>query len=1404
MLNLAFNKLLNIPDVPNWSSRLGVLDLSHNQLTSMPVKALVPAIQALNLSYNKFRRVPPCICSFTTLHFLDISENPDILTLPADMGKLKSLSELNLKGLNYLTDPPRSVLRNTRDCIHYLYSKLYDAKEFYHMKLMLVGLANRGKTTLVARLKGKDCGDKSGHGIDISKWAYRPSLRRKQFHFSIWDLGGQEEYYATHQYFLTQCSLYLLLFNLKHGDAGVQELKPWLNNIALRAPHSRIIIVGTHLDEVQDGDRVYIDKILQKVADLAVTYRHKIEVMEVIPVGLKNRLKNVGVLKQAIYNHAEKYKTPEGQLIMGQKIPASYHALHKQLDSMQRQVRSGIREPIMYAEEFKTMVQQFANIQEDDEIKTVTLFLTDMGSLLHYDDLHELYFIDPCWLCDMLAKVVTIEHRNLYVKRGILHSQHLPLLLDFPWKFYEQYVMLLDRFEIAVRLDDTCTLIPSKLPNNRPSVVDEDPYWQGEPLYSRYIIFASGDTPPGFWSRLLSRVMRSVLQVITALTSQCLEDSLMSPDRSLIKMEYWRHGLFYSTSDVLFRIEKLLDYKKSMSHESKDRDGVVIVTSPNRCGKMIMGELVDLVVSLVGEWYPGLQAGADPTLGLEQRVPCCKCLKIGRQRPYEFKVEHCLTGINFKETTMECQFEVHDKAKNHTVPLTDIVPDLLEFLLKPNGLIYTEGDISPLGNGSYGKVYRGKYNGKPVAIKKYLLWNEDALSKLCSEAKLLQKSHHPCLVSLVGVSIHPIMALVMEDTPMGSLEKSLIINQKPVHRLTIYRMGAEVAAALRFLHRKGIIFCHLEAANVLLWTLDYHSLFHCKLSNFEIATHRFLAGTKGMIGTKGFIAPEVLYNGKRKQYSMYNPYADIFSFGMFLYQLIARRHPYHDTAPQLINTAVEQGERPQFQDIPQAKTAYHYLTRLMKMCWENNPRKRPSTDDIIRKLCNKAMQSVMSVHPVCSRFSLRRICAITPADFTKAGITRSLSELWVCCDGIEGAEVNIYMTDTIVNICKHFIKGNQIQCIALCGDHMWVASKVGIDYGMINIFSIGTRKHVHNFQTREMSVSCITCSEMTVFLGTLEGHCFSFCRDIIQIQASAKPRKKYISEYAVNGIVFTHQYVWVSHTRYIDILNPDNLDLVETIHRQQGTSIGQLSLSKDGNTIWSAHVGGVLISAWDASRRMHKYDINVDQIISNVCEDYKLNFVITAMCPVLDTIWVGLASGHVMVFENEDLLTYYHLCNEHIGILVCIHCSGPCKMEQAMVVSGTQDFKSLVPDMPEDIQYDKVDESGEPVGQVGVLVLWEAYDAKTTRQVKSVDENAPDLFDSHHTVNLMIHQGEFKDGTHIMGKTREATFSDLSITSSSSMGTQLFSNFSTPSIETEPFGSWPQFHGNQSWAYGSS
>ena len=108
---------------------------------------------------------------------------------------------------------------------------------------------------------------------------------------------------------------------------------------------------------------------------------------------------------------------------------------------------------------------------------TAAQFLHDNGVLLHYNDhlrgLNNLYFIDPAWLCDMLAEVITVPEKNAFARNGILADANVAFLFKdtrkFPPQYLKQYLQLLERFEIALSLGDGTRLIPSMLSVSPPA-----------------------------------------------------------------------------------------------------------------------------------------------------------------------------------------------------------------------------------------------------------------------------------------------------------------------------------------------------------------------------------------------------------------------------------------------------------------------------------------------------------------------------------------------------------------------------------------------------------------------------------------------------------------------------------------------------------------------------------------------------------------------------------------------------------------------------------------------------------------------------------------------------------------------------------------------------------------------
>ena len=465
-LDFSHNKISELPNVL-WSSSLVQLNLSHNELKTLPdcaTELCAESMKVLQLEYNQLRKVPKVVCFLCNLNTLDLSYNPEILVLPVDLGRLKELKQLTLKGLHHLYDPPPSICEDSAVCIAYLKSQFLRQSKYYRMKLMLVGKENVGKTTIVRCLQGKKYPEESTIGVDIGEWSYHPRLFTPIFTFSVWDFAGQEEYYATHQVFLSKRSLYLAVWNVMDEKDGIAELKPWLNNIILRAPKSQIVIVGTHLDKLiaKLGREEANAKCTEYEQHLTAIIQHGVidtNVVVIMFVGLVGKLINVSELKKAIYKAAEECKTDDEQPIMGSSIPASYNKVDNMLLKLSKS-----HEPILHATQFKMMVRSLGqpDLQSDDEIRAVTLFLHDIGSLLHFDDhrhnLDDLYFVKPQWLCWLMSTVITVKERNEYVKDGRITKSDFKWLFkqasnDYSEEFLEQYLALFNRFEIVLPLD---------------------------------------------------------------------------------------------------------------------------------------------------------------------------------------------------------------------------------------------------------------------------------------------------------------------------------------------------------------------------------------------------------------------------------------------------------------------------------------------------------------------------------------------------------------------------------------------------------------------------------------------------------------------------------------------------------------------------------------------------------------------------------------------------------------------------------------------------------------------------------------------------------------------------------------------------------------------------------------
>ena len=112
-----------------------------------------------------------------------------------------------------LINPPAEIVNQGNDAIlNYFRERMGNVDHLYEAKMLIVGEGGAGKTSLLRRLYQPEKPlptekDHQGY-LDIPARVTLQNGRR--FRLNVWDFGGQEIYHATHQFFLTRRSLYVI------------------------------------------------------------------------------------------------------------------------------------------------------------------------------------------------------------------------------------------------------------------------------------------------------------------------------------------------------------------------------------------------------------------------------------------------------------------------------------------------------------------------------------------------------------------------------------------------------------------------------------------------------------------------------------------------------------------------------------------------------------------------------------------------------------------------------------------------------------------------------------------------------------------------------------------------------------------------------------------------------------------------------------------------------------------------------------------------------------------------------------------------------------------------------------------------------------------------------------------
>ena len=230
-------------------------------------------------------------------------------------------------------------------------------------------------------------------------------------------------------------------------------------------------------------------------------------------------------------------------------------------------------------------------------------------------------------------------------------------------------------------------------------------------------------------------------------------------------------------------------------------------------------------------------------------------------------------------------------------------------------------------------------NRATVAVKilKQQAPSDKTLEAFAKEIWLHSQIRHPHVLQFFGGCTEVPRLCLVTEYMFCSLQTALDHDPNAFHPQAEVEISTCVALGLNHLHILNIMHRDLKASNVLL---DKN---YCnpKICDFGLAKMKKETETltRG-VGSPFAMAPEVFTS------SRYDKPVDWYAFGVLVWQLVTKKHPYKGMKyTEVVNHVVKDNKR---LDIPE--DTHELVKGLMKQCWEKEPDKRPKFNDVMEVL----------------------------------------------------------------------------------------------------------------------------------------------------------------------------------------------------------------------------------------------------------------------------------------------------------------------------------------------------------------------------------------------------------------------------------------------------------------------
>ncbi|WP_395742757.1 COR domain-containing protein [Prosthecobacter sp.] len=476
-LLLSNNRLRMLPPHIGRLSVLKHLALSNNQLSTLPPEiGQLTAINRLYLSNNKLGKLPSEIIRLQTMEHLFLHGNPELGIPDSILGP--SAAEVSASDEKGRKEPARP-----KDILEYYFSQATtDARALNEVKMLLVGRGGAGKTSLVERLvRGTyDKMQESTTGIALQDWSL-PCPDGDDVTVHVWDFAGQVIAHATHQFFLSARSVYVLVLTARE-DSQREDAEYWLRLI--RAFGS------------EDGATSKVIVALNKWATAPVRLDRE-ALREKYPF-IVEFLETDCETGQGIAELKAKLAEIIGQdAAVREKTGAAYFQVKEALRKYWKDEQTNYLDYAIFEE-----VCSASAVTDKDRQLAMARNLHRLGLALNYGDdsrLRDTTVLNPHWVTDgiyMLLREAPNERAELSLEAACrkLPKEEIKRVIFL--------IRLMQKYDLAFPLkeDEQLWLVPQALADSQPVLGAE---WQGEE--ATRLRWAYAALPEGLVPRFITR-----------------------------------------------------------------------------------------------------------------------------------------------------------------------------------------------------------------------------------------------------------------------------------------------------------------------------------------------------------------------------------------------------------------------------------------------------------------------------------------------------------------------------------------------------------------------------------------------------------------------------------------------------------------------------------------------------------------------------------------------------------------------------------------------------------------------------------------------------------------------------------------------------------------------------------